>query len=104
MYLPIMFRIQRNRHTAINNAFDFIPHKVSLKMLIKEKLSLVYLRAGKIKQSVSFCTLLCYPVFDEEGFYVHVTFKGIPRTNESSIISFLNLLDRPSQEKLLVEY
>ena len=41
--------MQRNRQTAINNAFEFIPHKLSLKMLIKEKLSLVYLRAGKIK-------------------------------------------------------
>ena len=36
--------MQRNRQTAINNAFEFIPHKLSLKMLIKEKLSLVYLR------------------------------------------------------------
>ena len=45
-----MFRMQRNRQTAINNAFEFIPHKLSLKMLIKEtQFGLSTRRKDKVK-------------------------------------------------------
>ena len=42
--------MQRNRQTAINNAFEFIPHKLSLKMLIKEtQFGLSTRRKDKVK-------------------------------------------------------